>query len=260
MVVHHEEKSIRGCLESIKGLVDEIIVVHDGPCHDKTLEISRGYTEMIFERHRAGFMEAHLPFALDAASNDWILRIDADEMLSSELAGKIKELADGRSADAYEFLWPMWNGKSEISRSWPFKLALFRKSRISFLGIPHQAIGVQGVTARTALKLLHRPGYDNYSFSSFREKWLSWAELQAEIYAGPFDRVARFNYPGRDWPWKIRLRKKCPLVLMPIEFASVFVKTLSERAGWADFFPKLKYAILAGLYRLMVDYYLIGKK
>ena len=37
LVVHNEEKLIGRCLESIKNLVDEIIVVHDGPCQDKTL-------------------------------------------------------------------------------------------------------------------------------------------------------------------------------------------------------------------------------
>ena len=37
LVVYNEEKVIRQCLDSIKGFVDEIILVHDGQCTDKTL-------------------------------------------------------------------------------------------------------------------------------------------------------------------------------------------------------------------------------
>ena len=82
LVVHNEEKVIRRCLDSIKNVVDEIIVVHDGPCTDKTMEIAREYGAKIYEQPFNGEAEKHRPFSYRMTSGAWILQIDADEYLS----------------------------------------------------------------------------------------------------------------------------------------------------------------------------------
>ena len=48
LVVYNEEKSIQCCLESLRPVVNEIIIVHDGECNDKTLEIARKFTKHIY--------------------------------------------------------------------------------------------------------------------------------------------------------------------------------------------------------------------
>jgi len=78
LVVYNEEKMIRRCLESIKNLADEIIIVLDGESQDKTEAICREYTDKIFIRKHIGFSDPHLPFAFEQAKGDWIMRIDAD--------------------------------------------------------------------------------------------------------------------------------------------------------------------------------------
>src|SRR5947209_4203128 len=57
LVVHDEEKLIERCLASLDGVVDEIVLVHDGPCTDRTLDIARGYGARVFERPRHGEAE-----------------------------------------------------------------------------------------------------------------------------------------------------------------------------------------------------------
>ena len=73
LVVYNEEKIIKNCLASIKDAVDEIIVVHDGECIDKTLEICKSYTNKIFIKQHIGEAEPHRPFGFKQATGDWIL-------------------------------------------------------------------------------------------------------------------------------------------------------------------------------------------
>ena len=94
LVVHNEEKLIGRCLESIKNLVDEIIVVHDGPCQDKTLEIAMNFTNKIFEREQIGSMEPHLAFAYNNSHSEWMMRIDADEFFEQQALSQIKQLVE----------------------------------------------------------------------------------------------------------------------------------------------------------------------
>ena len=107
LVVYNEEAVIERCLQSIKGQVDEIIVVHDGPCADKTLEIAKRYTDKIFVRDHAGVMEAHLVFAFQQAQSEWLFRIDADEFLDVEGFLKIKEAIRSDVTDALILNWEM---------------------------------------------------------------------------------------------------------------------------------------------------------
>ncbi len=92
LVVCNEESRIKDCLESIKNCVDEIIVVHDGPCADKTLDIAKKYTKNIFVHQKVGNAEILRSYAYRKSTGDWILKIDADERLSKEAQRKIRNL------------------------------------------------------------------------------------------------------------------------------------------------------------------------
>lgn len=80
MIARNEEKYIRNCLESAKDLVNEIIIIDTGST-DKTKEICKNYTNKIFDfAWNENFSDAR-NFAIDKATSDWILWIDADETL-----------------------------------------------------------------------------------------------------------------------------------------------------------------------------------
>ena len=92
LVVNNEEHIVRRCLESIKPISSEIIVIHDGKCADKSLKIASEFTEKVFERKKYYCPEPHLVDALYMAHHDWILRLDADEYLSPDLIEHILRL------------------------------------------------------------------------------------------------------------------------------------------------------------------------
>lgn len=259
LVLYNEEKTISRCLESISGAVDEIIVVHDGPCNDRTLSIVRGFTDKIFIREHMGVAEPHRPFTFEQATGDWILQIDGDEFLSDELRRELRILSACEDVDAYEFLWKLWDGKKYLTESWPHKRCLFRKKKLSYLGIPNFVAEIDGFIEKSELTLEHRPEYNNYNRDSLTNKWFRWARLQAWMYLQDFSVIAKFNYQADGWPAKVKLRVRCPLLLIPAEFIITFLKSLvagALREGGVGY----KVAFMLGIYRAMVNYYIFKQK
>lgn len=256
LVVYNEEKIIEGCLKSIKGVVDEIIIVHDGPCKDKTLDIARKYTNKIFVRPHVGMMEAHLVFAYNQVRNEWILRIDADEFLPEKTRQVIKRLVNRNDIDGYEFLWRLWDGKMYITKDWPYKLCLFRKNKISYLGFPHTTEEVNGKILRVNYELGHRPKYNNYLLSTFKAKWLKWAKVQAEYTLKDFKDLTKFDYKKQGFKLSIRLKRKFPEILMVPLIILTFFKTFFIDRFYKAKMKGLKYSIMNALYQGAICYHI----
>ncbi|WJH27493.1 glycosyltransferase [Paenibacillus sp. CC-CFT742] len=83
MIVRDEERSLERCLNSVKDIVDEIIIVDTGS-KDKTVEIAENFTNNIFTfKWNDNFADAR-NYAVAQATCDYILSLDADEYLSDE--------------------------------------------------------------------------------------------------------------------------------------------------------------------------------
>ncbi|MAG55223.1 MAG: hypothetical protein CMJ83_02925 [Planctomycetes bacterium] len=86
MIVKNEEALLPRCLDAAKPFVDEIIVVDTGST-DATIEIARGFGAKVSEYPWNDHFAEARNVALEQATGDWILSLDADEVLS-ELAGR----------------------------------------------------------------------------------------------------------------------------------------------------------------------------
>ena len=93
----NEETNIENCLKTVKW-ADEIIVV-DMHSDDKTVEIARKYTNKIFFHERLRYANPAKQFALEKTSNDWVLVVDADELVTLNLKTKLIEIAKNDIAD-----------------------------------------------------------------------------------------------------------------------------------------------------------------
>lgn len=196
LVIRNEEKILSRCLESIKDIADEIIIVHDGPCNDKSLDISKKYQAKIYVRSLIGVAEPHRPFTYEKATGDWILQIDADEFLSAKAQNEIRSLILEKSIDAYSFSWPYSMNNQYITVG-PFantlKSCLFRKNKLYMLGIAQEYPRTYGILQKRGDILLeHKPEYDNFTLSIFRQKWVKWAKLQA-IQISNIEKTQTFN-------------------------------------------------------------------
>lgn len=101
IITFNEEKYIGRCLESLKGIADEMIVV-DSFSSDSTEKICRNYDVKFIKHSFEGYVEQK-NFALTQASNDLILSLDADEALSDKLKKSILEIKDNYDYDGYLF-------------------------------------------------------------------------------------------------------------------------------------------------------------
>lgn len=101
MIVKNEEKVLRRCLESVKELIDEIIIVDTGSI-DRTEKIAKEYTEQIYYYEWDNNFANARNFAQKHASGEWILVLDADEYVDGDnLHEVIAELqASPQSIDA----------------------------------------------------------------------------------------------------------------------------------------------------------------
>lgn len=100
IITLNEEKNIARCLDSVKNVADEIVVV-DSFSADNTEAICREYGAKFIKQKFLGYIEQK-KFAVSQASNIYVLSLDADEALSPELEKSILNLKQqGNLADAY---------------------------------------------------------------------------------------------------------------------------------------------------------------
>ena len=91
LIVRDEEQHIRGCLESVRGVADELIVVDTGS-RDRTVEIVREFDAQVFYFDWCDDFSAARNASISHATGDWILWIDADERLSPASIPELKRL------------------------------------------------------------------------------------------------------------------------------------------------------------------------
>lgn len=96
LATFNEEKNLKNCLDSVKSLASEIVIV-DGGSTDKTLSIADKFNAKIIKTNNPPIFHINKNKAIDAASGDWILQMDADEVLTEELAGEIKTVTEQNS-------------------------------------------------------------------------------------------------------------------------------------------------------------------
>ncbi|HLB22143.1 MAG TPA: glycosyltransferase, partial [Solirubrobacteraceae bacterium] len=191
LVLRNEETVVERCLASLDAVVDEIVLVHDGECEDRTLEIAERHGCRIFVRPLVGHAEASTVFAYEQAKGEWILSIDADEYLSDALRDSLAELVVDEDVNGYELLWRMWNGERYITENGPYKLALFRRRSVHLLGMIHGVERVDPPLRRVQLQLEHRPQYNNLAVATVLTKWRRWARINAREFLTPYAEIPR---------------------------------------------------------------------
>lgn len=97
LIVKDEEQDLPGCLASLKGLADEIVVVDSGSS-DRTKDIAQQADARVLEREFDGFA-AQKQYALEQCTGEWLLSIDADERVTPELAQSIKAVILSEAKD-----------------------------------------------------------------------------------------------------------------------------------------------------------------
>ncbi|MEW6146125.1 MAG: glycosyltransferase [Thermodesulfobacteriota bacterium] len=163
MIVRNEEKFLEGCLESIKDVVDEIVVVDTGS-KDATKEIAARFGARLFDFPWTGDFSAARNYALDRCRGEWILYIDADERLGPVSRDEVRRLLSDKQKVVYTVRFHPIGGYTAYK-----EYRIFRNDpRIRFQGVIHEsmlssvmAMGYEeGLGIGESPLAIHHTGYD----------------------------------------------------------------------------------------------------
>jgi glycosyltransferase involved in cell wall biosynthesis len=97
LATYNEAENIGRCLEAVKDIASEIIIV-DGSSTDSTVEIAKSYGAKIVTTTNKPMFHINKQMAIDLAKEPWILQLDADEVVTPKLANEIKDVISMTSA------------------------------------------------------------------------------------------------------------------------------------------------------------------
>jgi len=190
IITYNEERYLEKCLQSLVGVVDEIIVV-DSFSTDGTKAICEKFDATFIEQKFLGYIEQK-NFALSKTTFDYVVSLDGDESLSETLQKSIKQLKnnwvnDGYYANRFNNFCGQWIRHSDWYPN--KKLRVFNKNKVSWKGInPHDHIELNNTRNKTGhLKgdILH---HTYQSYAEYNLKMDQFSTIAAQAY---FDRGKR---------------------------------------------------------------------
>jgi glycosyltransferase involved in cell wall biosynthesis len=195
VITKNEESNIARCLESVVWAPDRVVV--DAHSTDATVRIAESLGARVFLREWEGYA-AQKSFAAAQARQPWVLSLDADEIVTSELAAEIERVLKANLEEsAFSIQIPLYFlgrtlGHYGRARRNPGQVRLFRKSEGRFDGrVVHEAVVVSGSIGMLASPIFH----DSYpeGVRTYWRKIHQYARLEARA------RIAEGRTPGHPW-------------------------------------------------------------
>ena len=136
MIVRNEEKVLARCLESVRGCVDEIVIVDTGSS-DATKEIAARYTDRIYDFEWIDDFSAARNYAFEQATGDYLLWLDADDVLLPTDAAALRRYKDEQLAGCDVVMLRYNTAFDELGRPTFF----FYRERLIRRTLPHRWVG-----------------------------------------------------------------------------------------------------------------------
>ena len=191
MIVKNEEDLLPKCLESVKDQIDEIVVVDTGST-DRTVEIAISYGARVYSHPWEGDFSKHRNQSIDYANKEWILILDADEVVDKESVRHLREVLNEKKADslylpvrsAYD------KGRGEAIHN---SIRLFRNNgRIRYAGRVHNLLVGEQFSIVYPVTIFHE-GYNLPEEKSHQKFLRTTALLKREIEERP-DHPRGYHY------------------------------------------------------------------
>ena len=232
LATYNEENNISACLKAVKDISNEIIVV-DGSSTDKTREIAESLGARVIKTTNKPMFHINKQKAIDKATGEWILQLDADEIVSKELKKEVVEIIEKGSYYSAFYL----PRKNIFMGKWLQKTAQYPDPVIRFFKkgkahLPckfvHEQMEVKGKIGMTKGHLLHYPypSFSQYLQKSNRYTSLSAKEMLENDIKPSFGKLLKSIY----------LAKK--------QFFVLFIR----HKGFQDGFPGFVFSFYSGLH------------
>lgn len=160
MIVKNEEKILKRCLDSLKDIADEIIVVDTGSS-DNTKEIAHEYTNNVYDFKWTDDFSAARNYSFSLASKDYIYMADADEVIDDENRKKFLRLKSNLDTDI-ELVQMYYSNQLEHNTTYnydkEYRPKLFKRCRsFKFTEPVHEEIRLEPVIFNSDIEILHKP-------------------------------------------------------------------------------------------------------
>lgn len=139
MIVKNEEKYLKNCLESVKDVVDEIVIVDTGST-DGTINIANDFKAKVYTFNWIDDFSAARNFALSKSSRDWILYLDADERLDEKSKIELKKIIKSDETLGIKCLVKSLDENGGASQMMRYTRLFKNSSSIKFTGKVHEQI------------------------------------------------------------------------------------------------------------------------
>lgn len=191
LILSRNEQDVIGQAIDSVSWVDEMIVI-DSDSHDKTVSIAKQKKVKVIPHPFTTFADQR-NFAAKQASGEWLLYLDADEVISSELSAEIRSCVS-KNSDCIGFRLPRKN--IYFGQEWPhidYLERLFQKNAlISWVGPVHETPKLNGRVGQLKNVIVHITHRD---LNSMLKKTIEWSKIEAQL---------RFeaNHPPVTW-WRL---------------------------------------------------------
>lgn len=235
IITLNEEKNLARTLESVKKFADEIVIVDSGST-DKTEEIAKNFNAKFYFQKWLGYGPQRNK-AIELASSEWVLNIDADEEISEELAKKIVDIKDEKNGNIDVFkinFMSVCFGKKIKHGGWSnsYRIRLFKKN-----------------SGRFNENNVHEEFITNLHIGKINEYILHHSYSDLEDY---FTKFNKYTTLGAIEYYK--KNKKASLVSIVLNPIYKFIRMYFFRLGFLDGLEGFILAITSSLYT-MVKYY-----
>ncbi len=243
LAVYNEENNLVACLDSIKDVADEIVVV-DGSSKDKTVDIAKKFGAKVKVTTNKPIFHINKQMAIDMATCDWVLQLDADERVSEELKKEIKSAISHQPSVVNGYWIPRKNwflGRFLVKGGqYPdYTLRLYKrgKGRLPQKDV-HEQAEVEGEIGYLKESLLH------YPYKSFDEYLIKWGRYTSLLATQIKDSLKNKS-----------TIEKCLYALGYIFIKPVhwFVISYIRHKGFMDLWPGLVFSLFSSL-RFPVSY------
>jgi Predicted glycosyltransferases len=179
MIARNEEKVLARCLDCIKDIVDEIIIVDTGS-DDRTKAIARQYTDRIYDFPWIDDFAAARNFAFQQATREYILWLDADDVLAEEDQKKLLSLKQNLdpSVDSFTMNYYLaFDQHGNVVSSNRRNRLVKRSNNFQWIGAVHEYLAVYGKIVDSDMAVIHKSEWhDSERNLSIYEKRLNAGE------------------------------------------------------------------------------------
>ncbi len=213
IIAKNEEKKIGNCLQSVKW-ADEVIVV-DGFSTDRTVEISKSYGAKVIGHKFTGAFADDRNIGNDNARNEWVLSLDADDVVTDDFRRKMEEALSKKEADVVVYKFRRKNfflGHSMDHGGFHhFIPNLINKAHVRYEGVVHEVPVYKGEMGMIDADIEHYPFDTVAQFVTRQNRYTDIAAQELLKSEGVLpEKVIRKNMTGKSLKmfWKSYVKKQ----------------------------------------------------